>query len=69
MADDDSDDDLWANLDDDDGVELNVSANLLADVGQEGKKVHEGEADEGKVFWVAPAVYVATCVHLETDSR
>ena len=56
---DDSDDDLFAEFENDDGTELNVSANLLADVGQEQKEVHAGEADEGKVFWVAPAVCVA----------
>ena len=54
---DDSDDDLFAEFENDDGTELNVSANLLADVGQEQKTVHAGEADEGKVFWVAPAVH------------
>lgn len=53
--DDDSDDDLWADMDDDDTTELNVSANLLADVGQTESVVHKGDADEGKVFWQAPA--------------
>ena len=53
--DDDSDDDLWADMDDDDTTELNVSANLLADVGQTESVVHKGDADEGKVFWQEPA--------------
>ena len=58
MADDDSDEeDLWADLDDDNTTTLNVSANLLADAGKTAvEPVHKGDADEGKILWVAPVV-------------
>jgi len=58
MADDDSDEeDLWADLDNDDTTTLNVSANLLVDAGKiAAEPVHKGDADEGKILWVAPVV-------------
>ena len=59
MASDDDDDDLFADFDNTEECDVvNVSANLIADVGQD--KVMQsalGSEDEGKrIQWVAPAV-------------
>ncbi|KAL3932546.1 MAG: hypothetical protein SGPRY_000657 [Prymnesium sp.] len=57
MADDDDDDeDLWADFDnDDDEVQVMLSANLCTVAGVEEHTVHEGDVDEGKVMWEAPS--------------
>ena len=56
MADDDSDDDLWNDLEEDVST-LNVSANLVGVVGSdEPKVIHKGEVDEGRLTWVAPTL-------------
>lgn len=57
MADDDDDDeDLWTDFDnDDDEVQVMLSANLCTVAGVEEHTVHEGDVDEGKVMWEAPS--------------
>ena len=61
MSDEDSDDDLWAEFDDedDDGeTTLTISANLLTDAHKGDERnpvVHKGDADEGKITWESPA--------------
>ena len=52
MSDDEDDEDLFADLEETPTVAL--SANLCAIAGVEEKVVHQGDADEGVVSWVAP---------------
>ena len=60
MDDDDDFDDLFAAFNEDPDIALlseNISDNLREQAGIGGNTVvHEGEADEGRVTWVAPAV-------------
>ena len=57
MSDDEDDDDLFADFEDDNLSNANVSANLIDDIGKDAVAKRLESADDGRtIAWVAPSV-------------